>query len=107
MAAAPTRLTADERAAHVAALLASSRPWTIGDGHGRDVLRKEFVFASHAEAIAFLVRLAMEADVRNHHPEYEGCYNRLTVTWTTHACGGISMLDVDMANFSDKVGPPM
>ncbi len=91
----------------MAPLLASSQPWTIGDGHGRDVLRKEFVFDCHAAATAFLMRLAMHAEIKNHHPEYAGCYNRVTITWTTHSCSGISLLDVEMAMFSDKVGPEM
>lgn len=91
----------------LAPLLATSNPWRLGDpsGKNRDAITKELVFATHADAIAFIVKLAMHSESVNHHPEYAGVYNRLRITLTTHECNGISQIDIDMARFCDANGP--
>jgi 4a-hydroxytetrahydrobiopterin dehydratase len=104
---APKLLNAEEREKLLTCLLASSKPWKLRDAQGRDALVKTFEFDCHAAAMAFLLRVGMHAEVRNHHPEYSGCYSRVTLVWTTHDCGGISALDAEMANFCDAVGPVM
>ena len=41
-------------------------------------LSQTFRFADFRTAIAFLVRLAFEAEAMNHHPELENVYDRVT-----------------------------
>jgi 4a-hydroxytetrahydrobiopterin dehydratase len=46
--------------------------------------------------------VAQECKVQRHHPEWSNLYNKVTVEWTTHRPEGLSIKDVDMAEFCDK-----
>ena len=61
-------------------------------------LSQTFRFADFRTAIAFLVRLAFEAEAMNHHPELENVYDRVTVRLRTHDAGDrVTALDADLA----------
>ena len=51
-------------------------------------------------------RAALAAEKLNHHPEWSNVYNVVDVTLTTHACGGLSALDLDLARRLDKLAGP-
>jgi 4a-hydroxytetrahydrobiopterin dehydratase len=68
--------------------------WEVED----DKLTKLFKFDSFREAMAFLMRLAFEAEDMNHHPEIENVYNKVRFSLTTHEAGGkITKKDVKLA----------
>lgn len=67
------------------------------------LLERTFKFASYAEGLAFVVRVAFQAERRDHHPEIVLSYGSVTVGWTTHDVDGISELDVEMAEFTDRI----
>ena len=46
-----------------------------------------------------MTRVALYADKHDHHPEWFNVYNKLQVTLSTHDVGGLSMRDVQLANF--------
>ena len=71
--------------------------WTRAD----DAIERELVFSSFAEAFAFMTRVAIEAEKRNHHPEWRNVYNRVWIRLTTHDAGGLSPLDVELAHVVD------
>jgi 4a-hydroxytetrahydrobiopterin dehydratase len=78
----------------IAAALSDLPGWE----HVDNALRKEFRFGSFREAMSFLVRVAFEAEQRNHHPEIENVYNRVVLTLRTHDAGGeVTVKDVDLA----------
>lgn len=60
-----------------------------------DALTRQFTFASFRDAIAFVTRLAFEAEAADHHPDLAINYKRVTVTWSTHDEGGVTRKDVD------------
>jgi 4a-hydroxytetrahydrobiopterin dehydratase len=63
-----------------------------------DALRREWTFADFREAVGFLVRMAFEAESRDHHPEVWNVYNRVRLTLTTHDAGNrITEKDVALA----------
>lgn len=62
-----------------------------------DRLEAEFVFSTFAEAIAFVNRVAEQADSMNHHPDIDIRYNRVQLVLTTHDAGGLTPLDYDLA----------
>ena len=62
-----------------------------------DALVRKFTFASFADAIAFVTRLAFEAESADHHPDLLVNFRRVTVTWSTHSAGGITAKDFDGA----------
>ena len=77
------------------------------DTHGR-TLTREITFKSFARAMAFLNRLAELAEREGHHPDF--CltrWNRVTLTLTTHAIGGLSRNDFILAaKLQGLIRPP-
>lgn len=63
----------------------------------RDAITRTFTFADFSEAFAFMTRVALLAEVADHHPEWSNVYNRVEILLTTHDAGGLSPRDVDMA----------
>ena len=55
------------------------------------------------QAWGFMSRIALKADKMDHHPEWFNVYNRAEVTLSTHDCQGLSMNDVQLANFIDSL----
>jgi 4a-hydroxytetrahydrobiopterin dehydratase len=70
---------------------------------GRDAIKKSFVFVDFVEAFDFMTRVSVEAEKVNHHPEWFNVYNKVDITLSTHDCGGLSKLDVDMATKMDEL----
>lgn len=90
------KLTEDE----LAEALANLPGWAVQDGK----LHKEYKFASFAEAMGWLMTVAIAADKMDHHPEWCNVYNRVRVDLVTHDLGNvISNLDVALAQKMDAV----
>jgi len=70
---------------------------------GRDAIRRKFVFADFNEAWGFMSRIAMEAERRDHHPEWFNVWATVDITLSTHDCDGLSARDVELARFIDKI----
>jgi len=85
--------------AAVRAALNDLPSWGLVDGK----LQRDLRFADFSEALAFLVRVGLEAEKRNHHPELTNVYSRVTVQLTTHDAGGITEKDVDLAAAIDAI----
>ena len=66
-----------------------------------DAIVKEFRFGGFPEAIAFVVRVGMAAEVANHHPDLDIRYNRVRVALSTHSEGGITEKDFALAAEAD------
>ncbi len=62
-----------------------------------DAITKEWTFADFKAAMAFIFRVALIAESRDHHPELFNVYNRVRLTFTTHDAGGLSQKDFDIA----------
>lgn len=69
----------------------------------RDAITKTFRFDSFVDAFGWMARAAILAEKMNHHPEWFNVYNKVTVTLTTHDAGGLSHLDIDLANKMDTL----
>lgn len=70
---------------------------------GRDAIRKVWKFRNFSEAWGFMTRAALKAEALNHHPEWRNVYNVVDVTLSTHDCGGLSALDLDLARAMDRL----
>lgn len=91
------QLTDEERASWLEALA----DWSLArDG---DAIARTFEFSDFSEAFAFMARVALLAEKRDHHPEWSNVYNRVEITLTTHDAGGLSLRDVHMAKKIDKL----
>jgi 4a-hydroxytetrahydrobiopterin dehydratase len=70
---------------------------------GRDAITRSFTFANFSEAFAFMTRVALLAEVADHHPEWSNVYNRVDILLTTHDAGGLSERDIEMAESIDAL----
>ena len=79
--------------------LKSLQGWTL-DG---DAIRKQYTFNDFPEAIAFVNRLAPEAEKADHHPDILINYKRVTLTYSTHDEGGLTEKDFAGAATADRL----
>ena len=68
-----------------------------------DAIRKQFTFAGFPEAVAFVDRLAPEAEKADHHPDILINYKRVTLTYSTHSEGGLTEKDFAGAAIADRL----
>ena len=83
----------------IAARMKGLTGWTR-DG---DEIRKQFTFEGFPEAIAFVNRLAPEAEAADHHPDILINYKRVTLTYSTHSDGGLTAKDFAGAAAADRL----
>ena len=81
--------------------LAALSDWREVDG--RDAITKTFVFKDFNQAFGFMARAALIAEKIDHHPEWFNVYKTVEVTLSTHDAGGLTELDVKLAEAMDKV----
>jgi 4a-hydroxytetrahydrobiopterin dehydratase len=75
--------------------------WQPADG--RDAIQKTFKFKDFSEAFGFMSRAALVAEKMDHHPEWTNVWNRVEVTLSTHSAGGLTELDLKLAEAMDKI----
>lgn len=66
-------------------------------------LVKEFVFPEYIDARYFLDLIANIAEEERHHPTLTLTYNKVKVTLSTHAAGGVTDNDLVMARIIDSL----
>ncbi len=72
--------------------------------HDRDALEKTFVMRDFSEALGFIVRVGVEAERMNHHPELNNVWSRVTLRLATHDAGDkVTALDAQLAEAIEKV----
>ena len=62
-----------------------------------DQLRRDFSFADFNAAWGFMSRVALCAEAMNHHPEWSNVYNSVSIGLSTHDAGGLTELDLKLA----------
>ncbi len=72
----------------------SDLPGWDGDEGG---IVKRFELADFRAAVAFVVRIAFEAEAADHHPDLDIRYRRVTVALSTHSEGGVTEKDLALA----------
>src|SRR5437667_9248110 len=87
----PQKLTADARKTALAKLSG----WS--EVKGRDAITRKFVFKDFSEAFGFMARAALVAEKLDHHPEWFNVYKTVEVTLSTHDAGGLTDLDIQLA----------
>ncbi len=81
-------------------LFAGLSGWELVEGKK---LVKEFKFKDFLEAKYFLDLVSVIAEEQGHHPTLTIIYNKLRVTLTTHASGGLTENDFIMAKIIDQL----
>lgn len=85
--------------ADIEARMPKAQGWTL-DG---DAIRKQYTFKDFPAAIAFVDRLAPEAERADHHPDILINYKRVTLTYSTHSEGGLTEKDFAGAAVADRL----
>jgi 4a-hydroxytetrahydrobiopterin dehydratase len=70
---------------------------------GRDAITRKFTFKNFREAFAFMTKVAEVAEEMNHHPEWFNVYKTVEVTLSTHDAGGVTDLDIKLAEAMNKL----
>jgi 4a-hydroxytetrahydrobiopterin dehydratase len=77
--------------------------WNLVEREGISRLERVFRFPNFVEALAFTNRVGALAEDEGHHPALLTEWGRVTVTWWTHAIGGLHRNDFIMAAKSDAL----
>lgn len=83
------------------AALGKLNGWT--EVSGRDAITRKFTFKNFNEAFGFMTRAALVAEKMDHHPEWFNVYKTVEVTLSTHDAGGVTELDIKLAEAMDKI----
>ena len=76
----------------------------LGDwGFQGEALTRTFRFADFVHAIGFVEHLAEVAEERQHHPDIDIRYNKVTLHVSTHSAGGVTKRDVELAEAIDRL----
>jgi 4a-hydroxytetrahydrobiopterin dehydratase len=81
-------------------LLAQLPGWTLAPT--AEAISRHLEFADFNEAFAFMTRVALAAERRDHHPDWSNSYNVVDITLTSHDAVGLTMRDIEMARFIDR-----
>ena len=76
-----------------AAFLAAHPEWAL-EG---DTISRTFEFTDFITAIGFVTKVAMAAELADHHPDIDIRWKRVTLALTTHEAGGLTARDTDLA----------
>ncbi len=81
----------------------------LGDLEGWDLegnaIVREVSFDTFPDAVAFVVRLAFDAEAANHHPDLDIRYNKVRVALSTHSEGGVTDKDLELARTIQAQAP--
>ena len=67
------------------------------------VLTKDFDFPNFISALAYVAKIAVHAEVIEHHPDLELSYGKVKVKLTTHDAKGLTAKDFDLARRIDAL----
>tara|TARA_B100001121_G_scaffold75281_2_gene66820 strand:+ start:1988 stop:2269 length:282 start_codon:yes stop_codon:yes gene_type:complete len=80
-------------------LRATLTQWQVGE----DRLTRRWQFSDFSEAFAFMTRVALLAEAKQHHPNWSNVYNMVTIELTTHDLKGLSDMDAELAQAIDAL----
>ncbi|MBS1502381.1 MAG: 4a-hydroxytetrahydrobiopterin dehydratase [Bacteroidetes bacterium] len=67
-----------------------------------NAILKNFSLPTFFDAFALLCKAAFIAEKMNHHPDWSGVYNKVTLKLNTHDAGGVTQSDIDFAKEIEK-----
>lgn len=86
--------------------IASALEALPGWRHEGGKLLKSWTHGNFREAIAFITRVAFEAEERGHHPELFNVWSRVDIALTTHDAGNrVTDKDIELARAIEAIAP--
>lgn len=77
--------------------------WSRGDDRIQNWIQKKYEFKNFVRAMSFVNAVACVAESINHHPDILINYNEVTLMIWTHAAGGITEYDFELARKVDAL----
>lgn len=68
-----------------------------------NAITKRYTFATFAEGIRFVDRVAVAADAADHHPDIDIRWTTVVVSLSTHSAGGLTGKDLALAAAIEKL----
>jgi len=99
MSFSTTKLSSDD----IVQSLASLSGWSLSEGK----LHREYHFGNFAEAFDFMSAAAIVVEELNHHPEWSNCYDKVVIDLVSHDAGGVTKLDLKLAERFDALAKKM
>lgn len=73
--------------------------------YDEESIQKRYEFGDFREALAFIVRIGLEAETANHHPRITNLYNKVEISLNTHDAGdAVTQKDIDLATQIESIG---
>jgi 4a-hydroxytetrahydrobiopterin dehydratase len=69
-----------------------------------DAITKTFELTDFVGSVNFVQKLVQPAEDMGHHPDLSISWNKVTVSITTHAAGGLTQNDFELARRIDQIG---
>lgn len=66
-------------------------------------IRRTYAFADFARSMKFVAKVAHDAERRDHHPDINIRWNKVTLALTTHSEGGLTRKDIASARACDAI----
>jgi 4a-hydroxytetrahydrobiopterin dehydratase len=67
-------------------------------------ISKEYKTKNFVDAVTFLMKIAVEAEKMDHHPDVLiHSYNKIKITLSTHSKGGVTENDFKLAEIIEKI----
>ncbi len=83
----------------IEAALAELSDW----GFDGEALTRTFRFADFVHAVGFVEHLAEVCEERQHHPDIDIRYNKVTLHLASHDAGGVTKRDVELAEAVERL----
>lgn len=76
----------------------------IEEADGKSHLLKTFKFKNFVDAFAFMTKVALISEQKNHHPDWSNVYNTVVIKLNTHDAGDIvTAKDLALAELIDRL----
>lgn len=82
-------------------LLKSLSLWQVNPKN--TILFKTVTFKNHIDALVFIARITVHAQVMDHHPDIEFSYKKVKVSVTSHEVKGLTKQDFELAKKIDAL----
>lgn len=69
--------------------------WKLNKANTR--IAATYTFGSHIDALTFVMRVTIHAQIKQHHPDITFTYGKVQVKLTTHDAGGLTKKDIQLA----------
>lgn len=73
--------------------------WALADDG--TAIHRTLKFADFTAAFGFMTAVALEAQAADHHPDWSNSWATVDITLSTHAAGGLTARDFDLAELID------